>query len=235
MTTLLDAELCFYRPIAEDDTLVRLQEILAELAPKWSSRMRLQNPRRGGAIDTKRRGGLRTAVLDDAFARGPTYEELVRRFGRPPAERALGGAEVRGSGPELIVIVHVDAWRVHHVGPRLSFGNILSLQVRRPRIGGKDAETWLRTTFAELCDRLSPAWGRVQDQAEYSAKVMTPWPRIEAVGRDFGRFLPGLFWINFFRSSVRRSRRPPTTVGDAGAGSRYSRRRSASPAFGLSC
>jgi hypothetical protein len=28
--------------------------------------------------------------------------------------------------------------------------------------------------------------------------VMSVSPRIEAVGRDFGRHLPGVFWINFF-------------------------------------
>jgi hypothetical protein len=27
---------------------------------------------------------------------------------------------------------------------------------------------------------------------------MSEGPRIEAVGCDFGRFLPGLFWLNFF-------------------------------------
>jgi hypothetical protein len=27
---------------------------------------------------------------------------------------------------------------------------------------------------------------------------MSTSPRIEAIGRDFGRFLPGLFWLNFF-------------------------------------
>lgn len=27
---------------------------------------------------------------------------------------------------------------------------------------------------------------------------MSDPPRIEAIGRDFGRFLPGVFWLNFF-------------------------------------
>jgi hypothetical protein len=27
---------------------------------------------------------------------------------------------------------------------------------------------------------------------------MSESPRAEAVGRDFGRYLPGVFWLNFF-------------------------------------
>jgi hypothetical protein len=27
---------------------------------------------------------------------------------------------------------------------------------------------------------------------------MSDSPRVEAIGRDFGRHLPGLFWLNFF-------------------------------------
>jgi hypothetical protein len=34
--------------------------------------------------------------------------------------------------------------------------------------------------------------------AEYGKKVMSDEPPVRAVGRDFGRFLPGVFWLNFF-------------------------------------
>lgn len=38
---------------------------------------------------------------------------------------------------------------------------------------------------------------------------MSDGPSIEAVGRDFGRFLPGVFWLNFF------GRRYRELLGDA--------------------
>ena len=30
---------------------------------------------------------------------------------------------------------------------------------------------------------------------------MSDTPRVEAVGRDFGRFLPGVFWLNFLAAA----------------------------------
>ena len=39
--------------------------------------------------------------------------------------------------------------------------------------------------------------GCVHD-GQYRAKVMSERPVVRAVGRDFSRFLPGLFWLNFF-------------------------------------
>jgi hypothetical protein len=41
-------------------------------------------------------------------------------------------------------------------------------------------------------------WADDQHPVEYWAKVMSDGPSIAAVGRDFGRFLPGVFWLNFF-------------------------------------
>jgi hypothetical protein len=49
-----------------------------------------------------------------------------------------------------------------------------------------------------LCARLSPAWGWGGHAAEYWAKVMSDPPEIGAIGRDFGRHLPGVFWLTFF-------------------------------------
>ena len=58
----------------------------------------------------------------------------------------------------------------------------------------------LADAFTALCAGLSPAWGCAGHAGEYWAKVMSDQPRIEAVGRDFGRYLPGVFWLNFFGS-----------------------------------
>jgi hypothetical protein len=44
----------------------------------------------------------------------------------------------------------------------------------------------------------APAWGAVSSREEYDAKVMSDGPGVAAIGRDFGRFLPGLFTLNFF-------------------------------------
>jgi hypothetical protein len=83
-------------------------------------------------------------------------------------------------------------------GEGRDFGNHIALQVRRARVEQSSGDVWLREAFAELCRRLSPAWGSAHQSAEYWAKVMQTEPSIRAVGRDFARYLPGLFWLNFF-------------------------------------
>lgn len=45
-----------------------------------------------------------------------------------------------------------------------------------------------------------PVWGAVYPPGQYDAKVMQREPSVRAIGRDFSRWLPGLFWLNFFGS-----------------------------------
>src|ERR1035438_10404925 len=148
-------------------------------------------------VDAGRRGDLGTGIMAAAGERGTTYQALVDRHGVPPFERLAGSVELRGSGPELVVVVSVDKMVVSPLGAKLQLGNRIALQVRRPKVGRSAGDTWLREAFELLCARLSPAWGSVGHAREYWAKVMSDQPLVEAVGRDFGRFLPGLFWLNF--------------------------------------
>jgi hypothetical protein len=94
--------------------------------------------------------------------------------------------------------VSVDEMVVSPLGAKQQLGNRIALQVRRPKVGRSPGDTCLREAFEFLCARLSPAWGWAGHAREYWAKVMSDQPRVEAVGRDFGRFLPGVFWVNFF-------------------------------------
>ena len=195
----LDAELVFDRYLGTDDAVDALQEALVDLAPRWASKLRIwRGPRDQRPVDSGRHGALRAGIIAAAGERGPTYRSLVEKHGTPPFERLVGSAELRGSGPELVVVVSVDAMVVSPLGTRQQLGNRIGLQVRRPRVARSSGAIWLREAFELLCARLSPAWGWAGDVREYWAKVMSDQPRIEAVGRDFGRFLPGLFWLNFF-------------------------------------
>jgi hypothetical protein len=130
--------------------------------------------------------------------RGPTYRQLVREYGPGPFERMSGSAELRGAGPELVVVVSVDEFVVRTLGTRTLLANAIALQLRRATIAGQPGREWLANALETLCAQLSPAWGYAGHAGEYWAKVMSVSPHIEAVGRDFGRHLPGVFWINFF-------------------------------------
>jgi hypothetical protein len=197
--TYIDAEIVLDYSLTTGSGLDGLQEVLLAAAPLWCSRLRVWKSRRHQVeIDAQQPGALAKAVRAAASERGPTYRALVERYGRPPFERCSGSAELRGAGPELTVVVSIDEWITSPLGRTKSLGNRIALQVRRPKVEGCAGHAWLRETFETLCARLSPAWGHAGHPAEYWDKVMSHEPRIEAVGRDFGRFLPGLFWLNFF-------------------------------------
>src|SRR5215211_4977297 len=194
----LDGEVVLDRFLGEHDLDV-LQQQLAELAPRWSSKLRLwRGPRDQRPIDVGRPGALGEAVLAAAAERGATYHRLAERHGRPPLERLSGSAELRGAGPELVVVVSVDQLVLSPVGAAKQLGNAVALQVRRPTVERRPGRDWLDSAFTALSGALGPAWGYAAHAGEYWAKVMSEPPRIQAIGRDFGRHLPGLFWLNFF-------------------------------------
>jgi hypothetical protein len=194
----LDAEIVFDRFLSDADLAV-LQEELVRLAPRWSTRLRVwRGPRDQRPIDPADPEMLGRAVLAAARERGATYRRLVAEHGGGPAERLTGTAELRGAGPELVVIVSVDEIVLSTLGARKLLGNGIALQVRRATVADRPGVDWLAEMFEALCRRLLPAWGQAGHAREYWAKVMSESPSIEAVGRDFGRYLPGVFWLNFF-------------------------------------
>jgi hypothetical protein len=197
--TDLDGELVFDRYLGAGDALDVLQDALVALAPRWASKLRIwRGPGDQRSVDAGGQGALSAAIMGAASERGSMYRSLVDRHGVPPFERLAGSVELRGSGPELVVVVSVDPMVVSPLGAKRQLGNRIALQVRRPKVGRSPGVTWLSEAFEFLCDRLSPAWGSAGHAREYWAKVMSDSPRVEAVGRDFGRFLPGVFWLNFF-------------------------------------
>jgi hypothetical protein len=197
--TDLNGELVFGRFLGDGQDLDVFQEVLVAAAPRWCSQLRVwKSPRDQIPIEASDLGALTGSVLGAAGERGPTYRQLVKEHGRPPLERFFGSAELRGAGPELVVAVSVDEMVVSPLGPGKDLGNTIALQVRRPTVEGEPGLVWLRETMRALCERLSPVWGSAQHPAEYWAKVMSDQPQIQAVGRDFGRSLPGVFWLNFF-------------------------------------
>jgi len=195
----LDGELVFDRYLGDGVELDVLQGALRALAPKWCSKLKLwRDTKDQRPINIDDPGALRAAVMAAAGERGSTYRTLVERHGQPPLERVTGSAEVRGAGPELVVVVSIDERVLAPVGPTWQLGNSIALQLRRPEVEGRVADHWMHEAFEALCIELSPAWASAGNSAEYWAKVMSDPPRVEAVGRDFGRFLPGVFWLNFF-------------------------------------
>jgi hypothetical protein len=185
----------FDRYLGTGGSLDVLQEALVELAPRWAAKLRVwRGPKDQRPIDTGQPGTLNAAIMLAVSERGPRYGSLVKQHGIPPFERLAGSVELRGSGSELTVIVSVDTMTVSPLAGRQQLGNRIALQVRRAKVGRSSGDRWLAEAFQLLCARLSPAWGWTGAAREYWAKIMSDPPGAEAIGRDFGRFLPGVFW-----------------------------------------
>ena len=193
----IDVELAYDRFIADGGELGELERVLRSAAPAWSAglRIRLASGRREPVGDGP--GALQAAVVAAASARGPLYHAMVAAYGGVE-ERVSGSAELRGASPQLVVVVGIDQRPFARVGGALILANHVTLQIRGARVEQRPAGEWAMDVFRELCERTSPAWGAVHDSAEYDAKVMSDGPQIAAVGRDFARYLPGVFAANFF-------------------------------------
>src|SRR5205823_4157554 len=89
-----------------------------------------RSPRDQRSVDATKPGALRSAVLASAAERGPTYRKLVERYGRPPFERLVGSAELRGASSALVVVVTIDEWVASALGDKTVLGNTIALQVR---------------------------------------------------------------------------------------------------------
>jgi hypothetical protein len=54
-------------------------------------------------------------------------------------------------------------------------------------------------SFAHCCANFDPFFGFACDTEEYHAKNMsTEGGGVRAIGIDIGKYLPGLYWLNFF-------------------------------------
>jgi hypothetical protein len=202
----LDAEVLFDRSLVGGHELDVLQDALLAAAPRWCAALRVwKSARDQRPIDASVPGALAEAVVAAARERGPTYAALVARYGRQPLERLSGSVELRGADAGLVVVASLDELVLSPLGDRKNLGNGIHVQVRRGAVQGRPGGAWLRDLFTALCGRLSPAWGWAGSPAEYWARAMSEAPAVQAVGRDFGRHLPGLFWLNFFGGRLRQA------------------------------
>jgi hypothetical protein len=174
--------------------------LLASVAPSWRKALRIWRGRNEEAIVLPADDPDRFAILclQAATARGTTFARLNELFGAGD-DRQAGSVEIRGSNTGLTVVIDIDASPlVIQRSGRARLGNRVAFQIRTTRLEGQAARDWAFATFERTCAALAPAWAAAFETEEYSSKVMSEGPRREAIGVDFGRYLPGLFWCNFF-------------------------------------
>jgi hypothetical protein len=193
--TLIDIKLLFVRDIAEDGTLTAFEGLLRGRAATWCQTMRIWTSNREQT--PIQQGRLRAEIIGHVTHDGPV-SPLVTRTMSVEERRRVGTSEVRGTSPDLTVVIRVDAFPYSRRGGEPAMNNSLAVQVRRPKVAGRPAAQWSADFFAETCAATNPLWGTVNTWSEYDQKVMNDGPGTWAEGRNFDKYLPGLFAHNYF-------------------------------------
>jgi hypothetical protein len=193
--TYIDVDFVFTRDIAEDNTLIEIEGLLRRSAAAWCEALRIWVTNREQTPIHE--GRLKAETVDAVTDNGPVSPLVTRTI---PAEstRRIGSVEIRGASPDVTAFISVDAFPYSRRSGKPAMNNDVGIQVRRPKVAGRPAADWSADFFAETCATTNPLWGTVNTWSEYDQKVMSHGPEIRAVGRNFDKYLPGLFAHNYF-------------------------------------
>lgn len=197
----LDARFFFAENLLEGEVLYRLQSLLKQEAPQWSAALHLKSSgTRRIPIDLVRSDALLRAVRSVGSERGPLYEALSGARGDT---REFGSVELRGSSPELTVVVSFDETAFPGAGSLVLWGNTITFQMRRARVEGIGSPAWTRRAFTSAVEMLPPSYGHAETSVEFDSKnLLSDDGGTSAVGVDISKALPGLYWLNYFGSRL---------------------------------
>jgi hypothetical protein len=189
----LNLEIVFDRFLGEAAELERIFSILSSLKvyPDAIALLDADGSEVARPIDA---ASFASCVHRLAFSRGGHYRNLVAKHGPPPFERAIGSATIAGVREDLELYLRVDEYSAAPRGAAVTLENHISGDVKLTGASTAAVRT-LVSTFATHC---APVWATAYANAEYEAKNMERSHGIRALGRDVSRFLPGLYWLNFF-------------------------------------
>lgn len=179
-----------------------LATLLAELVPDWASKLHIW---RGKGEDntpldisdpTTIYMPIRSALLE----RGPTYYKLLKQEGITPKPRNNGSIEIRGKDSSLNLVVGVDDHVLWPIAGKYKWGNYISFHASKTTLEkGQKTHKLISEIFFYLCERLPIVYAHAQCSAEYFNKnVDSSNGGRKAIGIDFSRSLPGIYWLNYF-------------------------------------
>ncbi|MFI9174070.1 hypothetical protein [Streptomyces lincolnensis] len=173
--------------VVESDVISRLACLLSRSAPEWTSCVTVWSPNPRERV-----------MLNEAELRSDLRTVVEGRTRWVSGERHAGSVELRGASNELNVVVSVNDNPLALVGGKLLMTNGVTITSLKKKVAGVPQADWMRSFFAELCAEVGPAWGAIYSNSEYREKVMEEGRVLRAVGRDFSRYIPGFFSVNYF-------------------------------------
>lgn len=193
----LDLTLCFGESLFDGDGLAVVESLLQRQAARWASDLHIyregeKNPRR----DIK---DFSSDLRDASTERGDVYENLITKHGPGSVPRRTGTVELRGADDSLIVVISLDDYRFAPSAGRYLWGNTVAVQVCKRRVAGIDAVDFMRLFSVGACADLSPWYAHGHFPEEWNHKnISHEGGGTMAMGVDVSRYLPGLYWLNFF-------------------------------------
>lgn len=192
-----DLTLCLGESLFEGDGLATIERLLRREGPGWASDLHIY--REGEEKPRRDIRDFATDVRAVALERGELYEQLIKKYGPGPSPRRTGTVELRGADDSLIVVLELDDYRFAPSAGWWLWGNAFTVQLCRRRIDGEPAVEFARRLAARACAELSPWYANGHLIEEWDRKnISREGGGMMAVGVDASRYLPGLYWMNFF-------------------------------------
>jgi hypothetical protein len=144
-------------------------------------------------------GTLYAAMASDVGRGREDFAKLEARYGAVEYPRLTREYWIEGNHSEITVLVGVDAYPVVPMGRAWQFGNDIVFQLHGQHVEGEAIEDWIRMVIEDVVEQISVDYGYATTREDYWQKNMsTEAGGLRAVGRDISRYLPGLYWLNYF-------------------------------------
>jgi hypothetical protein len=185
------------RSLLSKGALTEVERILHNILPRWSRKLRARlDVQSREWFDASKPGKLDGAIRN-VIQPGRTYKSLVKRYGPGEYKREVGHVTLTGDYSGVYVFLSLDDWLFMPQQDRQLFGNSISIWVERKDVEGMPASQWMTSAFAALCESMDFMYGFAYCNGEYYSKNMDI-NRGGAIGVDPSKYLPGLYWLNFF-------------------------------------
>lgn len=192
----LDLTFCLGRSLFDEQLLSQIERFLRSEAQSWASKLCIS--RNGG----KERRSIDNFAIDipkAANERGGLHDLLLAKHGTGPFSRQNGSVELSGADNGLVVVLNLDEYLFAPSAGRWIWGNTVTVQIREQCSRATFATNIARRLAASACSELSPWYAHGHLYGEWNQKnVSREGGGILVKGLDISRYLPGLYWLNFF-------------------------------------
>ncbi|MDY0001870.1 MAG: hypothetical protein RBU30_11290 [Polyangia bacterium] len=191
----LDLTVCVGQSLFSGDDLDVLERVLAKQTGPWLTGLHAWQDEKGRRELVH---GFAEGVRQIAAEKGELYRQLTEIHGPGPHERRTGSVELRGGDSSLIVVVVLDDLIFAPSAGRYLWGNTITFQFCRRDCCDKSAAALSRRIAEDCCREMNVLYAHGHLLDEWEAKNLSRNGGMMAIGADVSRYLPGLYWLNYF-------------------------------------